>query len=122
MDTLDAVVKKRPLLISNENSISERLIIMDKIVDLRHRKHARKITITFCGNSIISRIYDEIKMEGYEISPDYIYSSKEKDSCVINMTVKRRNKSFDEYIAFLADKAFCKTIYIYDYMEVDDDY
>ena len=95
---------------------------MNKIIDTRHRKHARKITITFCGNGVISRIYSEIKMEGYEISPDYIYSSKEKDSCVINMTVKRRNKSFDEYIAFLADKAFCKTIYIYDYMEVDDDY
>lgn len=95
---------------------------MNKIVDLRHRKHARRIAITICGNGTFSDIYDEIKMEGYEISPDYIYSSKEKDSCVINMTVKRRNKSFDEYIAFLADKAFCKTIYIYDCMEVDSDY
>ena len=94
---------------------------MDKIIDTRHRKHARKIMITFCGNSIFSNIYDEIKMEGYEISTDYIYFSKEKDSCVINMTVKRRNKSFDKYIAFLADKAFCKTIYIYDYIEVDSD-
>lgn len=102
--------------------ISKRLIIMNKIVDLRHRKHARKITITFCGNYIFSGIYNEIKMEGYEISLNSIYSSKEKDSCVINMTVKRRNKSFDKYIAFLADKAFCKTIYIHDYMEVDDDY
>jgi len=93
---------------------------MNKIVDLRHRKHARKITITFCGNRIFSDIYNEIKMEGYEISTDYIFFNKEKDSCVINMTAKRRNKSFDKYIAFLADKAFCKTIYIYDYMEVDD--
>ena len=25
---------------------------MNKIIDTRHRKHARKITITFCGNSI----------------------------------------------------------------------
>lgn len=97
---------------------------MNKIIDTRHRKHARKITITFCGNSIFSNIYNEIKMEGYEISINYIYSSKEKDSCVISMTVKRRNrnKSFDKYIAFLADKVFCKTIYIYDYVEVDDDY
>lgn len=102
--------------------ISKRLMIMNKIADLRHRKHARKITITFCGNSIFSGIYNEIKMEGYEISLDYIYSSKENDSCVITMTVKRRSQSFDKYIAFLADKAFCETIYIYDYMEVDDDF
>ena len=97
---------------------------MNKIIDTRHRKHARKITITFCGNSIFSNIYNEIKMEGYEISINYIYSSKEKDSCIISMTVKRRNrnKSFDKYIAFLADKVFCKTIYIYDYMEVDSDF
>jgi len=95
---------------------------MNKIIDIRHRKHARKITITFCGNTFFSGIYDEIKMEGYEISTNYIYSSKEKDSCIINMTVKRRNKSFDKYIAFLADKVFCKTIYIYDYMEVDSDF
>ena len=95
---------------------------MNKIIDTRHRKHARKITITFCGNSIFSNIYNEIKMEGYEISTNYIYSSKEKDSCVISMTVKRRNKSFDKYISFLADKVFCETIYIYDYMEVDDDF
>ena len=61
-------------------------------------------------------------MEGYEISTDYIYSGKEKDSCVINMTVKRRSTSFDEYISFLVDKAFCETIYIYDYMEVDNDF
>ena len=101
--------------------ISKRLIIMNKIIDLRHKKHARKITITFCGNSIFSNIYSEIKMEGYEISTNCINSSKEKDSCVINMTVKRRNKSFDKYIEFLADKVFCKTIYIYDYMEVDSD-
>ena len=95
---------------------------MNKIIDTRHRKHARKITITFCSNRIFSDIYNEIKMEGYEIFADYIYSSKEKDSCVISMTVKRRNKSFDKYISFLADKVFCKTIYIYDYVEVDDDY
>lgn len=95
---------------------------MNKIIDTRHRKHARKIMITFYGNSIFSNIYNEIKMEGYELSTDYMYSSKEKDSCVISMTVKRRNKSFDKYIAFLADKVFCKTIYIYDYMEVDDDF
>ncbi|MBR1847417.1 MAG: hypothetical protein IJ787_06860 [Bacilli bacterium] len=95
---------------------------MNKIVDLRHRKHARKITIAFCGNSIFSSIYNEIKMEGYEIFANYIYSSKEKDSCVINMTVKRRSQSFDKYIAFLADKVFCETIYIYDYMEVDNDF
>ena len=95
---------------------------MNKIIDTRHRKHARKIMVTFCGNRIFSGIYNEIKMEGYEISTNYIYSSKEKDSCVINMTVKRRNKSFDKYIAFLADKVFCKTIYIYDYVEVDYDY
>lgn len=95
---------------------------MNKIIDMRHRKHARKITITFYGNRIFSDIYNEIKMEGYEISTDYIYSSKEKDSCVINMTVKRRSKSFDKYIAFLADKVFCKTIYIYDYVEEDSDF
>ena len=95
---------------------------MNKIIDIRHRKHARKITITFCGNGIFSDIYNEIKMVGYEISTNYIYSSKEKDSCVINMTVKRRNKSFDKYIAFLADKEFCKTIYIYDCIEVDGDF
>ncbi len=97
---------------------------MDKIIDIRHRKHARKIMVTFCGNRIFSGIYNEIKMEGYEISINYMYSSKEKDSCVINMTVKRRirNKSFDKYIAFLADKVFCETIYIYDYVEVDYDY
>ena len=95
---------------------------MDKIIDTRHRKHARKITITFCGNRIFSDIYDEIKMEGYEPSTDYIYSSKEEDSCIINMTVKRRSKSFDKYIAFLAEKVFCKTIYIYDYLEVDSDF
>ena len=94
---------------------------MDRIIDLRHRKHARKITITFCG-MYFSGIYNEIKMEGYQISTNYIYSNKEKDSCVINMTVKRRTKSFDKYIAFLADKVFCKTIYIHDYMEVDDDF
>ena len=64
---------------------------MDKIIDTRHRKHARKITITFCGNRIFSDIYNEIKMGGYEISTNYIYSSKEKDSCIINMTVKRTN-------------------------------
>ena len=85
---------------------------MNKIIDTRHRKHARKITITFCSNRIFSDIYNEIKMEGYEISTDYIYSSKEKASDVINMTVKIRKKSFDKYIAFLADKVFCKTIYI----------
>lgn len=96
---------------------------MNKVIDTRHRKHARKITITFCGNRIFSNIYNEIKMEGYEISTDYIYSSKEKDSCIIDMTVKRRrNKSFDKYIAFLADKVFCKTIYIYDYIEEDSDF
>ena len=97
---------------------------MDKIIDIRHRKHARKITITFYGNGIFYGIYNEIKMEGYEISINYIYSSKEKDSCVINMTVKRRirNKSFDKYIAFLADKVFCKTIYICDYIEEDSDF
>ena len=96
---------------------------MNKIIDTRHRKHARKIMITFCGNRIFSDIYyNEIKMEGYEISTNYIYSSKEKDSCVINMTVKRRSKSFDKYISFLADKVFCKTVYIYDYMEVDNDF
>ena len=95
---------------------------MNKIIDLRHRKHARKITITFCGNRIFSDIYNEIKMEGYEISINYIYSNKEKDSYVMNLTVKRRNKSFDKYIAFLADKVFCKTIYIYDYMEIDSDF
>ena len=95
---------------------------MNKIIDLRHRKHARKIMITFCGNSIFSNIYNEIKMEGYEISINYIYSNKEKGSYVMNLTVKRRNKSFDKYIAFLADKVFCKTIYIYDYMEVDSDF
>lgn len=95
---------------------------MNEIIDMRHRKHARKITITFYGNRFFSNIYDEIKMEGYEISTDYIYFSKEKDSCVINMTVKRRNKSFDKYIAFLADKVFCKTICIYDYIEVDGDF
>ena len=95
---------------------------MNKIIDIRHRKHAKKITITFYGNSIFSDIYNEIKMEGYEISTNYIYSSKEKDSCVINMTVKRRSKTFDKYISFLTDKAFCETIYIYDYMEVDDDF
>lgn len=94
---------------------------MNKIIDTRHRKHARRITITLCGNRIFSEIYNEIKMEGYEISIDYIYSSKEKDSCVINMTVKRRSKSFDKYISFLADKVFCETIYICDYMEVNDD-
>ena len=94
---------------------------MNKIIDIRHRKHARKITIVFCGYSIFSDIYNEIKMEGYEISTNYIYSSKEKDSCIINMTVKRRNKSFDKYIAFLADKVFCKTIYIYDFIEVEVD-
>ena len=95
---------------------------MNKIIDTRHRKHARKITITFCGNSIFSNIYNEIKMEGYEISTNYIYSNREKDSCIINMTVKRTNKSFDKYIAFLADKVFCKTIHISDYMEVDSDF
>ena len=95
---------------------------MNKIIDTRHRKHARKITITFCGNGIFYGIYNEIKMEGYEISINYIYSNKEKDSYVMNLTVKRRNKSFDKYIAFLADKVFCKTIYIYDYVEVNDDY
>ena len=97
---------------------------MDKIIDIRHRKHARKIMITFYGNGFFYDIYNEIKMEGYEISINYMHSSKEKDSCVINMTVKRRirNKSFDRYIAFLADKVFCKTIYIYDYVEVDDDF
>lgn len=95
---------------------------MDKIIDTRHRKHARKIAITFCGNSIFSNIYNEIKMEGYEISTDCIYSNKEKDSCIINMTVKRRNKSFDKYISFLADKVFCETIYISDYMEVDNEF
>lgn len=89
---------------------------MDKIIDIRHRKHARKITITFCGNGLFSDIYNEIKMEGYEIATNYVYSDKEKDSCVINLTVKRRNKTFDEYIAFLADKAFLKSIYICDYM------
>ena len=61
-------------------------------------------------------------MEGYELSIDYMHYSKEKDSCIISITVKRRNKSFDKYIAFLADKVFCKTIYIYDYLEIDDDY
>ena len=95
---------------------------MNKIIDERHRKHARKISITFCGNSIFSKIYNEIKMEGYEISTDYIYSNKEKDSCIIKMTVKRRSKSFDKYISFLADKVFCETIYIYDYMEEDSDF
>ena len=95
---------------------------MDKIIDTRHRKHARKISITFCGNSIFSKIYNEIKMEGYEISTDYIYSNKEKDSCIIKMTVKRRSKSFDKYISFLADKVFCETIYIYDYIEEDSDF
>lgn len=95
---------------------------MNKIIDTRHRKHARRISITFCGNRIFSDIYNEIKMEGYEISTDYIYSSKEKDSCVINMTVKRRSKSFDKYIAFLADKEFCTTICICDYMEIDNDF
>ena len=85
---------------------------MNKIIDTRHKKHARKIMITFCCNSTFSNIYNEIKMEGYELSIDYMHFSKEKDSCVINMTVKRRNKSFDKYIAFLADKVFCKTIYI----------
>lgn len=95
---------------------------MDKIIDTRHRKHARKISITFCGNSIFSKIYNEIKMEGYEISTYYIYSNKEKDSCIIKMTVKRRSKSFDKYISFLADKVFCETIYIYDYMEEDSDF
>ena len=95
---------------------------MNKINDTRHRKHAKKITITFCSNNIFSNIYKEIKMEGYEISTNYIYSNREKDSCIINMTVKRTNKSFDKYIAFLADKVFCKTIYIYDYMEVDSDF
>lgn len=95
---------------------------MDKIIDTRHRKHARKIAITFCGNSIFSNIYNEIKLEGYEISTDYIYSSKEKDSCIINMTVKRRNKSFDKYISFLASKVFCGTIYISDYMEEDNEF
>ena len=95
---------------------------MNKIIDTRHRKHARKITITFCCNRFFSGIYDEIKMEGYEISTNYVYSNREKDSCIINMTVKRTNKSFDKYIAFLADKVFCKTIYIYDYMEVDSDF
>ena len=67
---------------------------MNKIVDLRHRKHARKITITFCGNRIFSDIYNEIKMEGYEISINYIHSSKEKDSCIINLTVKRKNNLY----------------------------
>ena len=95
---------------------------MNKIIDTRHRKHARKITITFCGNRIFSDIYNEIEMEGYEISTKNIYSSKEKDSCIINMTVKIISKSFDKYISFLADKAFCETIYIYDYMEVDNDF
>lgn len=96
---------------------------MNKIFDIRHRKHARKITITFCGNGFFSDLYNEIKMEGYGISTNYIYFRKEEDSWIINLTVKRtRNKSFDEYIAFLADKAFCKTIYIYDYMEVDGDF
>ena len=95
---------------------------MDKIIDTRHRKHARKITITFFANRIFSDICNEIKMEDYEIFINYIYSSKEKESCIINMTVKRRNKSFDKYIAFLADKVFCKTIYVYDYVEVDVDY
>lgn len=95
---------------------------MNKIIDERHRKHARKISITFCGNSIFSKIYNEIKMEGYDISTDYIYSNKEKDSCIIKMTVKRRSKSFDKYISFLADKVFCETIYIYDYMEEDSDF
>ena len=47
---------------------------MNKIIDTRHRKHARKITITICGNSIFSNIYNEIKMEGYEISTDTQYS------------------------------------------------
>ena len=41
---------------------------MSKIIDTRHRKHARKITIIFCGNRSFSDIYNEIKMEGYEIS------------------------------------------------------
>ena len=95
---------------------------MNKIIDIRHRKHARKLSITFCGNGIFSDIYHEIKMEGYEISTNYLYSSKEKDSCVINLTVKGRSKSFDKYIAFLAEKVFCKTIYIYDYLEVDSDF
>lgn len=94
---------------------------MNKIIDTRHRKHARKITIIFCGNRSFSNIYNEIKMDGYEISTNYLYSSKEKSSCIINMTVKRKNKSFDKYIAFLADKVFCKTIYISDYMEIDND-
>lgn len=94
---------------------------MSKIIDTRHRKHARKITIIFCGNRSFSDIYNEIKMEGYEISTNYLYSSKEKSSCIINMTVKRRSKSFDKYIAFLADKVFCKTIYISDYIEIDND-
>ena len=49
-------------------------------------------------------------------------SNKEKDSCIIKMTVKRRSKSFDKYISFLADKVFCETIYIYDYMEEDSDF
>ena len=74
------------------------------------------------NRSIFTNIYNEIKMEGYEISTNYVYSNREKDSCIINMTVKRTNKSFDKYIAFLADKVFCKTIYIYDYMEVDSDF
>ena len=95
---------------------------MNKIIDIRHRKHARRIAIAFCGNRVFSGIYNEIKMEGYEISANYIYSSKEKDSCVINMTVKRRSKSFDQYISFLADKAFCETIYVCDYMEADSDF
>ena len=95
---------------------------MNKIIDIRHKKHARKIMITFFGNRIFSDVFNEIKMEGYEISTNYVYSNREKDSCIINMTVKRTNKSFDKYIAFLADKVFCKTIYIYDYMEVDSDF
>ena len=95
---------------------------MNKIIDIRHRKHARKRAITLYVNRIFSDIYHEIKMEGYEISTNYIYSSKEKDPCIINLTVKRKDKSFDQYIAFLADKVFCKAIYIYDYIEVDSDF
>ena len=91
-----------------------------KIIDLRHNKYSKKIAITFYGNRPFSDVYNILKIKGYNIFLNNMYSNKEYSYCIISLIVTRKVKSFEYLINHLANEKFCKILYIHNYFEIVD--
>ncbi len=92
-----------------------------QIVDLRNKSNANKITIEFVANRPFYDIYHVLDIEGYKIVINELHSDRNDSYCKINFTVSKKRNKFDVLINYLANTEFCKTIYVYDYQELEDD-